>query len=44
MVNKMMIVLLALLAVACKEEAVEAAPVEEVTPALAEVLPVETVE
>ena len=32
------------LTVACKEEAVEAAPVEEVTPAVEEVLPVETVE
>ena len=36
--------LVLLLTVACKEEAVEAAPVEEVTPAVEEVLPVETVE
>ena len=36
--------LILLLTVACKEETVEAAPVEEVTPAVEEVLPVESVE
>ena len=36
--------LVLLLTVACKEEAVEAAPVEEVTPAVEEVLPANSVE
>ena len=35
---------LLLLTVACKEEAVEVAPVEEVTPAVEEVLPAESAE